>query len=125
MIYTLVRILAYVLGITGSALALPLFVAFWKGEMEMVPVFLVPMILAWIISLIFFFKARGNMKVIGIQEAFGVVGFIWIAICLFGAIPLYYSGVFPSLTDAIFESVSGFTTTGATVLSDIDHSFCR
>jgi trk system potassium uptake protein TrkH len=120
MTYTLVRILSYVLGITGTALALPLAVAFIQGETKMIPVFMIPMILAWIVSLIFFFKFRGNMKVIGIQEAFGVVGFIWIAICLFGAIPLYCSGVFPSLTDALFESVSGFTTTGATVLSDID-----
>ena len=120
MTYTLIRILTYVLGIVGSALVLPLAVAILEGEKAMIPVFLVPMLLAWTVSLAFFVKARGNVKVIGIQEAFGVVGLLWIAICLFGAIPLYFSGIFSSLTDAVFESVSGFTTTGASVLKDLD-----
>lgn len=53
-------------------------------------------------------------------RAFLIVGFSWIGICLLGALPLYCSGVFASFTDAFFESVSGFTTTGATVLADVE-----
>ena len=49
------------------------------------------------------------------------MGGIWIAICLFGALPLHFSGCFPSFTDAVFESVSGFTTTGASVLSEVEN----
>lgn len=120
MTYTVLRVLTYVLGIVGTALLLPLSVALWEGERAMVPVFLVPMSAAWTAALIFLFRARGKPKVIGIQDAFGVVGGLWIAICLFGAIPLYCSGAFASWTDAVFESVSGFTTTGATVLSNIE-----
>ena len=55
-----------------------------------------------------------------VQHAFGTVGGIWIAICLYGALPLYLSGCYSSLTDAVFESVSGFTTTGASVLPDVE-----
>ena len=53
-------------------------------------------------------------------RAFMLVGGIWLLIGFLGAVPLHLSGCFPSFTDAFFESVSGFTTTGATVLSDLE-----
>jgi trk system potassium uptake protein TrkH len=49
-----------------------------------------------------------------------LVFFAWTAVCLLGARPYYCSGHIPAFTDAVFESVSGFTTTGATVLRDIE-----
>ncbi|MCG6860391.1 MAG: hypothetical protein LJE70_03785 [Chromatiaceae bacterium] len=45
---------------------------------------------------------------------------IWGAVTVFGALPFYFSPYFPSFTDAFFESVSGFTTTGSTVLDDVE-----
>jgi len=48
-----------------------------------------------------------------------VVG-VWLLVALFGCLPFYLSGSFPSFTDAFFEAVSGFTTTGATVLGDVE-----
>ncbi len=54
------------------------------------------------------------------ERAFFIVVLSWVAICLLGAVPLYCCGHFPSFLDALFESVSGFTTTGATVLSDVE-----
>ena len=120
MTYTVLRILTYVLGITGSALLLPVTVAAIEGERHMLAPFLVPMVVAWGLAAIFWLKVREKPKVIGIQDAFSVVGILWIVICLFGAVPLYFSGAFPSFTDAMFESVSGFTTTGATVLANVE-----
>ncbi|MBO7166253.1 MAG: TrkH family potassium uptake protein [Kiritimatiellae bacterium] len=120
MTYTVLRILTWALGIVGSSLILPLVVAVWQGEKDMIPVFAIPMFVAWIVTVIFFIKGKEKPKIIGIQDAFVVVGAIWIAMCLYGAVPLYFSGCFKSVTDAVFESVSGFTTTGATVLSNID-----
>ncbi|MGI6590732.1 MAG: TrkH family potassium uptake protein [Eggerthellaceae bacterium] len=55
------------------------------------------------------------------QQALAVVGFAWIVLALIGAIPLYGSGHFGSYLDALFDSVSGFTSTGASVISDLDH----
>jgi trk system potassium uptake protein TrkH len=49
-----------------------------------------------------------------------LVVLIWAAVTFFGALPFYFSPYFPSFTDALFESVSGFTTTGSTVLSDVE-----
>ncbi|MFQ5671994.1 MAG: TrkH family potassium uptake protein [Nitrospinales bacterium] len=54
------------------------------------------------------------------REGFVIVSFSWISISLFGALPYYLSGVCPEFIDAYFESMSGFTTTGATILRDID-----
>lgn len=49
----------------------------------------------------------------------------WIFLSFFGALPFYLSGEIPSLTDALFETVSGFTTTGASILSDVEAlSYC-
>ena len=54
------------------------------------------------------------------REGFFTVGLIWIMIGIFGALPFYFSGYFPSWVDCMFESFSGFTTTGATILADIE-----
>ncbi len=49
-----------------------------------------------------------------------IVFLAWVVVCLLGALPYYCSGYIPDFSDAVFESVSGFTTTGATVLRDIE-----
>lgn len=54
------------------------------------------------------------------REGFVTVGLAWVAIGVAGALPFYFSGATPSATDALFESISGFTTTGATILTDIE-----
>ena len=55
-----------------------------------------------------------------IREGFFTVGLIWLATGLVGALPFYYCDLFPSFTDCLFESFSGFTTTGASILVDIE-----
>ncbi len=124
MAFSFLRILTYILGLVGTSLLLPLGVAFWKGESAMVPAFLLPMLAGWSVAIAFWLLARGRPRVFDVQHAFGTVGGIWVAICLFGALPLLFSGCFPSFTDAVFESVSGFTTTGASVLSDVESLPC-
>ena len=54
------------------------------------------------------------------KEAFAIVALGWILVSFFGAMPFYLSGEIPSFVDAFFESVSGFTTTGGTILVDIE-----
>ncbi|NLL56488.1 MAG: TrkH family potassium uptake protein [Clostridiales bacterium] len=55
-----------------------------------------------------------------IREGFAIVSFSWIIVSLFGALPYILSKSIPNALDAIFESISGFTTTGASVLTDIE-----
>jgi trk/ktr system potassium uptake protein len=54
------------------------------------------------------------------REGILVVVLIWMGICFFGCLPYFFSPWFPDLTDAFFESTSGFTTTGATVLDRVE-----
>lgn len=54
------------------------------------------------------------------KEGFAVVTFGWLVFSAFGSLPFIFSGVIPSFTDAFFETMSGFTTTGATILTDIE-----
>ena len=54
------------------------------------------------------------------REGFAIVGFSWFFIALAGSLPLYLTGACPEFIDAFFESMSGFTTTGASILTDID-----
>lgn len=54
------------------------------------------------------------------KEGFVIVALSWIMLSFFGALPFVLSGEIPSLVDAFFESVSGFTTTGATIVEDVE-----
>ena len=61
-----------------------------------------------------------NTKHIGTREGYLVVGLVWIVFSIFGMLPFRLSHYIPNLTDAFFETMSGFTTTGATILTDIE-----
>jgi len=120
MVEILARSLATVLGIVGTSFVLPVLVAWWYGEYRDIPGFAVPMAASWATAGWFWLRGRGKAKVGGVQNAFVIVGSAWVAISLFGAIPLYVCGAFPNFADALFESASGFTTTGASVISDVE-----
>jgi len=66
-----------------------------------------------------FFNKNAN-KEIKKREGYIIVAFGWVLISLFGALPYYISGYIPSFTDAFFETISGYTTTGASILNDIE-----
>lgn len=54
------------------------------------------------------------------KEGFGVVVAAWVSVSVFGAVPFMVSGEIPSFVDAVFETVSGFTTTGSSILTDVE-----
>lgn len=66
------------------------------------------------------FKSRTYENHIGKREGFFIVAFAWVLFSLFGMLPFLISGSIDSVTDSFFETMSGFTTTGATVLNNID-----
>lgn len=63
---------------------------------------------------------RKTEKKVEKREAYLIVTMSWVVLSLFGAIPFYISGAIPSYTDAFFETISGFTTTGASILNNIE-----
>jgi trk system potassium uptake protein TrkH len=74
-------------------------------------------LLAALISILF---GRNANPTIGKREGSLVVTFTWIVFTLFGLLPFWLSGSIPSFTDAFFETISGFTTTGASILNNIE-----
>lgn len=66
------------------------------------------------------FKLTGLERDVRAREGFAIVTLGWISFSLFGCLPFVLSGYIPSFTDAFFETMSGFTTTGATILTDIE-----
>lgn len=69
---------------------------------------------------ILWFSTRKHPKNIAKKEGYVIVSVTWIAISLFGTLPFLISGTIPNFTNAFFETMSGFTTTGATILTDIE-----
>jgi len=63
---------------------------------------------------------KNKIEEIGQREAFIIVTLTWFMIGLFGSLPYLFSASIPNFTDAYFETISGFTTTGATILTDIE-----
>lgn len=63
---------------------------------------------------------KPEKRTIYAREGFAIVSLSWIFLSFFGALPFVFSGEIPSLVDAMFETVSGFTTTGSTILADVE-----
>ena len=66
------------------------------------------------------FKSFDSDKDLSVREGFAIVSFGWTFFALFGALPFVFSGAVPSYLDAFFETMSGFTTTGSTILTNIE-----
>ncbi len=66
------------------------------------------------------FFTRNAKKDFGKREGYIIVSLVWIVFSLFGSLPFIISGVIPGYTNAFFETMSGFTTTGASILNNID-----
>jgi len=69
---------------------------------------------------VFWLITRKAPRFIGKREGYIIVSLAWVVISMFGTIPYLLSGWIPNFTDAFFETISGFTTTGATILTDIE-----
>ncbi len=73
-----------------------------------------------LIGFVMYYFTKGSGKDIRKREGYIVVSLGWLAMTLFGAIPFVVHGSIPNFTDAFFETMSGFTTTGASILNDIE-----
>lgn len=120
-IISLLKIGSILLAITSLFFGIPLSVAFVCGESQMYLPFIIPMIFSVIFAIIIFFSTKKIHFSLTTRSTFLIVALCWILMSLLGSVPLYFSGCFNSYSDAFFESVSGFTTTGATVLSQVEN----
>ena len=117
------RLLTLVLGqflaILGLTMLMPLAIAVATGDSGVYALGL-SSVLTIAVGAVLAALGRGRSGELSIREGLLLVVSVWINVLLFGCLPFYFSPHFPSLTDAFFESTSGFTTTGATVLSKVE-----
>ena len=100
-------------------LLIPCFVSFYYNE-ECAWSFLFTVLTAVIVGTVLMALCRTNNDVIYAKEGFTTVTLSWLFLSLIGAMPFVMSGEIPNYVDAVFETVSGFTTTGASILTDVE-----
>ncbi len=119
-------VIGKILVIIGTLMILPFFVAayytmhgFHEGR-YIFHSFIIPILLLVIVG--YFLQIFKPEKVsIYAKEGFVICGLSWLLMSLFGALPFYISGTIPNYIDAVFETASGFTTTGSTILVEVEH----
>ena len=99
---------------------IPLVVAFVYGETSVYSAFLIPISSCLFLGILFYFIGKNQRAKLSVRSGFAIVAIFWVCASFLGSLPIYLSGFAKSFTDAIFESVSGFSTTGATIFSDVE-----
>ncbi len=104
--------------IVATLLSIPMLVSIIYGE-EIYWVYLVPIVILLLLSIPsqLFIKTKAQMHA---KEGYVIVALSWILLSAFGCVPFVISGEIPSIANAFFETVSGFTTTGSSILTDIE-----
>lgn len=105
--------------IEGFFMALATGVSWWYHEADL-GAFLVSTIVTIVTSMWGFIFGRKAPSRVGEREGYVIVACVWVIFSVFGMLPYYLSGQITTITDAWFETMSGFTTTGATILTDIE-----
>ena len=117
------KMVAFVLGrifcIEAVLMLFPMLCAACYGEWYLLPAFLLPAVLLAVLGLAASLRTPKNTTIFA-RDGLAIVALVWVLMSTFGALPFVISGEIPSFIDAFFETVSGFTTTGSTILTDVE-----
>ena len=113
------NIIGYIMLIEAAFMIPALFISLSQQESASVMAFGATIVLLIVVGLPMAVK-RAARKSYYAREGFVTVGLGWIIVSIFGALPFTFSGSIPSFVDALFETISGFTTTGASILTDVE-----
>ena len=114
------RTVGLILLITGIFQLFPLLIAVIDHEPRNILAYIESLCLILLVGSARLLFSRGGNRLFSAQEGFAATGLSWIFMSAFGALPFFLSGQIPSYVDAFFEMVSGFTTTGASILTDVE-----
>ena len=114
----IIYIIGYILEIEAAFMALPLVTSLIYRETSGYA-FLITIILCLALGIPMTYK-KASKKAFYTKEGFVTVALSWIVLSIMGAVPFVISGSIPHPVDALFETVSGFTTTGASILTDVE-----
>ena len=114
------RILSQIIGIEAVFLLPALGISLGYGEFQAAEGFVLTLSIMAFVAGLLWLICRKASKQIGASEGMISVSLGWVVLSLFGCLPFFFSRQIPSFIDAFFEIVSGFTTTGAAILSDVE-----
>ena len=97
---------------------IPTFAAWWYQEADL-GAWIAASAITWLSCWWMLAAGRNAEKRVGEREGYVIVAAVWIVYSLFGMLPYWLSGALPSITDAWYETMAGFTTTGSTVFTDV------
>ena len=100
-------------------LLVPILTALYFGEKTSLDALLITFLLCVVISVPFVIKKPASTDLFA-KEGFVIVSLSWVILSIFGALPFVISGAIPSFIDAFFETVSGFTTTGSSIIPAVE-----
>ena len=113
-------IIGFILQFEALFLLLPWIVGMIYGEYHVALIYLVTAAVCFILGKLLSFRHTGRFKELYVREGFTAVALGWFVMSVFGAIPFVLTGEIPFYIDALFETISGFTTTGSSILSDVE-----
>lgn len=116
----LIKIVGLLLIIEAIFMLTALPFSIYYDENDLLPILESSLITLTIGLIMWFLRRNYKEREIGMREGYLIVLGVWIIISVFGALPYYISGAIPHYTDAFFETMSGFSTTGASILTDIE-----
>ncbi|MBQ6499067.1 MAG: TrkH family potassium uptake protein [Ruminococcus sp.] len=118
------KLITYILGwvilIEGAAMLLPIVVGMMYQEWNDLKFFAYVAVGAAVVGFLLVFK-KPDSNVMYLKDGFAATALSWVVLSVTGCLPLWISGTIPHFIDALFETISGFTTTGATILVEIEH----
>lgn len=114
-----ITVLGVLLVIEALFMLLPTVASAVYGDHDL-PAFLVSAAVTLTLGVVGVLTGHGSAKQIGTREGYLIVALVWVVFSLFGMLPFLLSRSVGSVTDAFFETISGFTTTGASIMTDID-----
>ena len=104
--------------ILGISMMIPILTQFIYSEMD--SSFIGASIISIIFGVLFFLTNLNHDKKLNLQQAFLLTALSWLSIAIFGSLPFIFSTLELSITDSFFESMSGITTTGSTIISSLE-----
>ena len=113
-------IIGFILQFEALFLLLPWIVGMIYGEYHVALIYLATAVVCFILGKLLSFRHTGRFKELYVREGFTAVALGWFVMSVFGAIPFVLTGEIPFYIDALFETISGFTTTGSSILSDVE-----
>tara|TARA_B100001094_G_C18125785_1_gene769383 strand:- start:158 stop:1603 length:1446 start_codon:yes stop_codon:yes gene_type:complete len=106
--------------ILGISMIIPIFTQIIYSEID--PSFISASIISIIFGILFLLSNLNHDKKLNLHQAFLLTALSWVSIAIFGSLPFIFSSLDLTITDAFFESMSGITTTGSTILSNLEQT---